>query len=466
MDILELKGIWNNVKLELRDVIPSQGFYAWFEAIEVVGYEHGMLSLITALQLAPTIVRQMYYKQVIGVLKKYFGDEVDFDLRYDADFAEKYKKEKKKTAQKAKIIKEDVEDDSQKQSLDNLAKMQSFSNLNLKYKFENYVVGENNRFAHAVAMAVAKNPAKKYNPLFIYGGSGLGKTHLMQAIGHYVLFNKSKLRVRYIKTEDYYNEVIKNIQCSDRVSRMDKFRQKYRNVDVLLIDDIQFLESKKATMDEIFHTFDSLHNNNKQIVITSDRLPKDIPTLPDRLRTRFEMGLMVDITPPDFETRVAILRNLGEQQGMDIPFDVYEFIANNFVSNVRELEGAFNKVSAYADIEEVPLTLEFAKRVLNCDVAKKDFSIIDVAKVVADYYGVTIDDFKSASRSQKVSTPRQVAVYMAREITEQSFENIAEFFNKKHPTMLYSYEQVKDKIKVNKELERTVSELKSKIKDM
>ena len=247
---------------------------------------------------------------------------------------------------------------------------------------------------------------------------------------------------------------------------MDKFRQKYRNVDVLLIDDIQFLESKKATMDEIFHTFDSLHNNNKQIVITSDRLPKDIPTLPDRLRTRFEMGLMVDITPPDFETRVAILRNLGEQQGMDIPFDVYEFIANNFVSNVRELEGAFNKVSAYADIEEVPLTLEFAKRVLNCDVAKKDFSIIDVAKVVADYYGVTIDDFKSASRSQKVSTPRQVAVYMAREITEQSFENIAEFFNKKHPTMLYSYEQVKDKIKVNKELERTVSELKSKIKDM
>ena len=466
MDILELKGIWNNIRLELRDVIPSQGFYAWFEAIEVVGYENGMLSLITALQLAPTIVRQMYYKQVIGVLKKHFGDNVDFDLRYDADFAEKYHKEKKKTSGKAKIQKQEDEEDSQKQSLDNLAKMQSFSNLNLKYKFENYVVGENNRFAHAVAMAVAKNPAKKYNPLFIYGGSGLGKTHLMQAIGHYVLFNKSKLRVRYIKTEDYYNEVIKNIQCSDRVSRMDKFRQKYRNVDVLLIDDIQFLESKKATMDEIFHTFDSLHNNNKQIVITSDRLPKDIPTLPDRLRTRFEMGLMVDITPPDFETRVAILKNLGEQQGMDIPFEVYEYIANNFVSNVRELEGAFNKVSAYADIEGIPVTIEFTKKVLNCEVAKKEFSISDVAEIVADYYGVTVDDFKSTSRNQKVSSSRQVAVYMARTVTEQSFENIAEFFNKKHPTMLYAYDQVKGKLKVNRELERTVSELNAKIKEM
>lgn len=465
MDILEIRNIWNEVKLELRDEIPAHAYYSWFEGIESVGFDNNIFSLITVHQLAPQIVRQNYYKQISSALKKRFGENVDFDLRYDADFAEKYVKEKKKEASKAKPVKLD-EDDEQKKVLDNLAKMQSFSNLNLKYKFENYVVGENNRFAHAVAMAVAKNPAKKYNPLFIYGGSGLGKTHLMQAIGHHVLFNKSKLRVRYIKTEDYYNEVIKNIQCSDRVSRMDKFRQKYRNVDVLLIDDIQFLESKKATMDEIFHTFDSLHNNNKQIVITSDRLPKDIPTLPDRLRTRFEMGLMVDITPPDFETRVAILKNLGEQQGMDIPFEVYEYIANNFVSNVRELEGAFNKVSAFADIEGIPLSIEFAKKVLNCESAKKEFSVGDVAKTVADFYGVSIDDFKSTSRSQKISSARHVAVYLAREITEKSFETIAEFFNKKHTTMLYSYDKIKDDIKVNKELERTVSDLKSKIKEM
>ncbi len=465
MDILEIRNLWNEIKLELRDEIPAHAYYSWFEAMEPVGFDNNIFSLITVHQLAPQIVRQNYYKPISTALRKHFGEDVDFDIQYDADLADKYVKEKKKEASRARSIKTD-EDTEQKKVLDNLAKMQSFSNLNLKYKFENYVVGENNRFAHAVAMAVAKNPAKKYNPLFIYGGSGLGKTHLMQAIGHYVLFNKSKLRVRYIKTEDYYNEVIKNIQCSDRISRMDKFRQKYRNVDVLLIDDIQFLESKKATMDEIFHTFDSLHNNNKQIVITSDRLPKDIPTLPDRLRTRFEMGLMVDITPPDFETRVAILKNLGEQQGMNIPFEVYEYIANNFVSNVRELEGAFNKVSAFADIEGIPLTLEFTRKVLNCELSKKEFSIGDVAKIVANYYGVTIDDFKSASRSQKVSSSRHIAVYLSREVTEKSFENIAEFFNKKHTTMLYSYEKIKEELKVNRELERAINDIKTKIKEI
>ena len=350
--------------------------------------------------------------------------------------------------------------------MDNLAQMQSFSNLNLKYKFENFVVGENSRFAHAVAYSVAQNPAKKYNPLFIYGASGLGKTHLMQAIGHYIIFNKPKLRVRYIKTEEYMNELIKNLQQGgDRNGRMDKFRDKYRNVDVLLIDDIQFLESKTRTMEEIFHTFDSLLNKNKQIVITSDRLPKDIPTLPDRMRTRFEMGLVVDITPPDFETRVAILKNLAEQISLKAEFDVFEYIANNFVNNVRELEGAFNKVSAYADIEQVEVTLDFAKKVLHCEDVKKALSIEDVARAAANYYGVTVSDFQSSSRSQKISGARHVAVYLSREITEKSFETIAEFFNKKHTTMLYSYEKIKGEIKTNKELERTVSEIKNSLKN-
>lgn len=465
MDILEVKKIWSEVKAELRDVIPAHAYYSWFDAIEPAGFEDDMLYLITVHQLAPQIVRQNYYKQISAALKNHYGRDIDFNIQYDAALADKYVKEKKKESAKPKSIHAD-EDEEQKKVLDNLAKMQSFSNLNLKFKFENYVVGENNRFAHAVAMAVAKNPAKKYNPLFIYGASGLGKTHLMQAIGHYIIFNKPKLRVRYIKTEDYFNEVIKNIQCNDRISRMDKFRQKYRNIDVLLIDDIQFLESKKATMEEIFHTFDSLHNNNKQIVITSDRQPKDIPTLPDRLRTRFEMGIMVDITPPDFETRVAILKNLAEQSGINIPFEVYEYIANNFVSNVRELEGAFNKVSAYAEIEEIPITIEFAKKVLNCEASKKELTIEDVAKVVADYYGVSIDDFKSSSRNQKVSSSRHIAVYLSRELTEKSFETIAEFFNKKHTTMLYSYEKIKDELKLNKELERTVSDLKIKLKEL
>ena len=225
-----------------------------------------------------------------------------------------------------------------------------------------------------------------------------------------------------------------------------------------------FFSSKNRTMEEIFHTFDSLLNKNKQIVITSDRLPKDIPTLPDRLKTRFEMGIMTDITPPDFETRVAILKNLAERVSLEADFSVFEYIANNFTSNVRELEGAFNKVSAYADIEQTAVTLDFVKKVLNCEAHKKEFSINEVAKAVGDYFGITIAEFQSAARSQKISSARHIAVYLSRIITEKSFENIAEFFKKKHTTMLYSYEKIKDELKINKELERTISEIKDTLK--
>ena len=463
MDILEVKKLWSDVKSELRETIPAHAFYSWVDALEPAGYEDNTFSLLTVHMMAPQIVRHSYYSQMSSAFEKILGKKVDFSIDYDAALAEKYKKEKKKESSRPKSLNKDSEEDSK--TMDNLAQMQSFSNLNLKYKFENFVVGENNRFAHAVAFAVAQNPAKKYNPLFIYGASGLGKTHLMQAIGHYIIFNKPKLKVKYIKTEEYVNELIKNLQYGgERNARMEKFRQKYRNIDVLLIDDIQFLESKTYTMEEIFHTFDSLYNNNKQIVITSDRLPKDIPTLPDRLRTRFEMGIIVDITPPDFETRVAILKNLAEVRCMDAPFDALEYIANNYVNNVRELEGAFNKVSAYADIEKTPLTLELARRVLNCEASKKELTIEMVANAVSEYYGVTVSDFLSSSRNQKVSGARHIAVYLARELTGKSFENIAEFFKKKHPTMLYSYEKIKDDIKVNKDIERAVNDITNSLR--
>ncbi|MBE7708855.1 MAG: chromosomal replication initiator protein DnaA [Cyanobacteria bacterium SIG32] len=463
MEVIEVKQVWQDVKKELKETLPSHVFDTWIMPLEATGFDNNIFSLLTVHQMAVEIIRKNHYAKIKSALEKVLGVDAEFSICYDADLAEKYKKEKQK--EKAKQKKE-VDNDEQSKTMENLAQMQSFSNLNLKYRFDNFVVGENSRFAHAAAYAVAQNPAKKFNPLFIYGASGLGKTHLMQAIGHHVIFHKPKLKVRYIKTEEYVNELIKNLQHGgERNARMEKFRQKYRNIDVLLIDDIQFLESKTYTMEEIFHTFDSLHNNNKQIVITSDRLPKDIPTLPDRLRTRFEMGLVVDITPPDFETRVAILKNLAEQISMKIDFEVFEYIANNFVNNVRELEGAFNKVSAYADIENTDVTLAFAKKVLNCEAHKKELSIDDIAKATAECYGVTIADFKSPSRNQKVSSARHVAVYLTREITEKSFENIAEFFNKKHTTMLYSYEKIKEDMKTNKDLDRTISEIKNKLKD-
>ena len=460
MEIAEVKRIWSEVKAILRETIPAHAYYSWVEAMEAAGFDNNIFTILTVHQMATQIVRQSYYSQISDAFEKVLGRKIEFSINYDADLADKYKKQMKKESLRPKI-----DQSAENRALENLAQMQSYSNLNLKYKFENFVVGENSRFAHAAAYTVAQNPAKKYNPLFIYGASGIGKTHLMQAIGHYIIFNKPKLRVKYIKTEEYFNEIIKNLQCNDRVSRMDKFRQKYRNVDVLLIDDIQFLESKTATMEEIFHTFDSLYNNNKQIVITSDRLPKDIPTLPARLRTRFEMGLVVDITPPDFETRVAILKNLAEQDNLNVEFDVYEYIANNFVSNVRELEGAFNKVSAYAEIEKTELTLPFAKKVLNCEAQRAELTIEKVIKAVSDYYGVSIKDFKSTSRNQRVSSARHVAVYLARDLTQKSFESIAEYLNKKHTTMLYSYEKIKEDVRRNKELEHAITEIKESLRD-
>ena len=369
------------------------------------------------------------------------GKEVEFNIVFDEEMSAKLKKQ----IQKAKQV---AEKSPKEKSIDNLAQMQSFSNLNLKYKFENYVVGENSRFAQAAAMAVAQHPSKKYNPLFIYGASGLGKTHLMQAIGHYIIFNNPKLKVRYIKTEDFTNELINNIRRGGDINeRMSKFRQKYRNVDVLLLDDIQFIESKERTMEEIFHTFDSLHNNSKQIVITSDRPPKDIPTLPERLRTRFEWGLMVDITPPDFETRVAILANLADEVGMKVSSAVLDFVAQNFCKNVRELEGAFNKISAYASIQNMELDLETVKKVLKCDGKAKKIDVQSITKIVCRHFDVSEADMKSPARNQKISHSRQIAVYLTRELTQMSFVSIAEFFNKKHPTILFSYEKIKEEIK-------------------
>ncbi len=457
MEVSDVKKLWNDIKSELKHSIPLLAYQMWIEPMEVSQYDGNIISLITVHSLAPQVIKSNYNSQILEAVKKITGKETGYHITYDGELAEKYTKEKKKEFARQKRGTSSDEPTAN----DNLAQMQSLANLNLKYKFSNFVVGENSRFAHAAAFTVAQNPAKKYNPLFIYGDSGLGKTHLMQAIGHYIIFNKPKLRVRYIKTEEYVNELIKNLQHGgERNVRMEKFRQKYRNVDVLLIDDIQFLESKTYTMEEIFHTFDSLHNNNKQIVITSDRLPKDIPTLPARLRTRFEMGLVVDITPPDFETRVAILNNLAEQASVKADFTVFEYIANNFVNNVRELEGAFNKVSAFADIEKTDLTLEFAQKVLNCEAQRKAVTIDKIAKATGEYYGVSVADFLSTSRNQRVSSARHVAVYIAREITQKSFESIAEYFNKKHTTMLYSHMKIKNDLLTDKELQNAVNEIK------
>lgn len=458
MEILEIKKIWEDVKEELVSTIPPSSFEPWILPLEPIGFENDEFTVLTGQAFAISIIRKNHYPQIIDAFKKILNREIEFKIIFDEELSTKLKKQIEKARKAAeKLPKEEL--------IGNLAQMQSFSNLNLKYKFDNFVVGENSRFAQAAAMTVAKHPAKKYNPLFIYGASGLGKTHLMQAIGHYIIFNSPKLKVRYIKTEDFTNELINNIRRGGDINeRMSKFRQKYRNVDVLLLDDIQFVESKERTMEEIFHTFDSLHNNSKQIVITSDRPPEEIPTLPDRLKTRFQMGLVVDLTPPDFETRVAILANLADEKQMKISSDVLEFVAQYFCKNVRELEGAFNKISAYASIQNIELDIESVKKVLRIDSKKKVISIESIAEVICKYFNVSLEDLKSPARNHKISHSRQIAIYLTRDLIKMSFVEIADFFEKKHPTILFSYEKIKEEIKINKNLNQLICDLKKEIK--
>ena len=327
--------------------------------------------------------------------------------------------------------------------------MQS-SNLNLKYKFENFVVGSNNKLAYVAAQTVAQHPGTKYNPLYIYGGPGLGKTHVMQAIGHYIIKNRPDLKVLFITAEEFVNDVVNALARGDeKTKNMNRFRKKYREVDVLLIDDIQLIAGKTRTEEEVFNTFNTLHGAGKQIVLTSDRTPKEIPSLSDRLISRFEWGLMADIQVPDIETRMAILQNLAKDTNIEVPNNIIEFLASTYASNIRELEGAFNRVTAYASINETPLTIENVKRIIGYNEKEKTYTFDGIVDEVASFYNISPNEIKGSGRSAKVSEARQVSIYLCRELTKQSFPAIGEYFEKKHTTILYSYDKIKEELRTN-----------------
>jgi chromosomal replication initiator protein len=331
--------------------------------------------------------------------------------------------------------------------------------LNPKYTFNSFVIGNSNRFAHAASLAVAEAPAKAYNPLFIYGGVGLGKTHLMHAIGHYVLEHHPTSKVVYVSSEKFTNELINSIRDDKTVA----FRNHYRNVDVLLIDDIQFVAGKERTQEEFFHTFNALHEANKQLVISSDRPPKEIPTLEDRLRSRFEWGLITDIQPPDLETRIAILRKKAKLENLNIPNEVMVFIANKIQSNIRELEGALIRVVAYSNLTKQEITSELATEALKdiLPAAKpKEISIPMIQQVVADYFGLKVEDFKAKRRTRQVAFPRQIAMYLSREFTDSSLPKIGEEFGgRDHTTVIHAHEKIATSLKRDSVLETTISNL-------
>lgn len=338
------------------------------------------------------------------------------------------------------------------------------SNLISKYLFENFVIGNSNRFAHAAALAVADSPAKVYNPLFLYGDVGLGKTHLMHAIGNRIKQRHPEMKVLYISSETFTNEMIFSIQKNS----MEAFRNKYRNIDCLLIDDIQFLRKKESTQEEFFHTFNALHDANKQIIISSDRKPKEIETLESRLRSRFEWGLTADVQAPDLETRMAILREKADREDIVIPNDVILFIATAIENNIREIEGAFTRVSAYASFNGGSINLEEAKKALselNNENNNKHVSIEEIQKVVANFYKIKKEDFLAKKRTRNVAYPRQIAMYICRDITDYSLPRIGELFGgRDHTTVIHACEKINKERKEDAELDKIIKNFISQLK--
>ncbi|NLJ85534.1 MAG: chromosomal replication initiator protein DnaA [Firmicutes bacterium] len=338
--------------------------------------------------------------------------------------------------------------------------------LNPRYTFDSFVVGNSNRFAHAASLAVAEAPARAYNPLFVYGGVGLGKTHLMQAIGHYVLEHNPRSKVVYVSSEKFTNDLINAIGKK----AMAEFRDRYRNVDVLLVDDIQFVAGKESTQEEFFHTFNALYEANKQIVMSSDRPPKEIPTLEERLRSRFEWGLTTDIQPPDLETRIAILRKKAATESLDVPEEVLSYIANRVHSNIRELEGALNRVVAVASLSRRSITVEVAEEGLKDIVGSarlRQITIDAIQEVVANHYSITVADMRSKKRTRVITFPRQVAMYLARELTDASLPRIGEEFGgRDHTTVLHAYDKIQKALQKNPSLQKEVNQLSQQLRNL
>ena len=459
-----IKQIWDDVLAILKDTVLATTYETWIMPLVPHSLEDNCFCALTGQNLAVQIL-QKNQKEISAALSQVCGKEVYFKVVYDENLKKQLDKEKQKAKkEEEKEFIQNLEKRIATSRYDGLKQMQSDCKLNLKYKFDNFVVGANNKFAHAVAVAVAKDPGKQYNPLFIYGGSGLGKTHLLQAIGHEIMFSKSKLKVKYIKAEEFINDLINSIakgmdKVGDKNKKMNEFRNKYRNVDVLLVDDIQLIEGKARTEEEMFNTFESLHNAGKQIVFTSDRSPDKFENTPDRLKTRFQMGLLADIQVPDLETRMAILTKLATDNSVRMPVDVIEFLATVYNKNVRELEGAFNTISAYTSINEIPITVEVVKRVIGYNEKRKTLTVDGIIDIVASFYNVSVDDVKSTNRAAKTAYARQVAIYLAKEMTGESFPYIGDCFNRKHTTIMYSHQKVKGDIAVDRHLAQDINEL-------
>jgi chromosomal replication initiator protein len=441
--------IWQAAQEELRFQLAKPSYETWLKNASLVGREKNAFKIGVPTKLAKDWLEDRYS----AVIKETLSAIVSADVSVAFEVVPGQAEPAGRRASAVAVAEEPAPEAEE-------PRLEEESLLNPKLSFQHFVVGNNSRFAHAACRAVAETPAKAYNPLFLYGGVGLGKTHLMHAIGHAVLEKNHRRRVAYVTSEKFMNEMISSIQ----EGRMNDFRTRYRTVDVLLVDDIQFLAGKDRTQEEFFHTFNSLHELNRQIVISSDRPPKEIPTLEDRLRSRFQWGLIADIQPADFETRVAILKSKVGSYARLVPEDVLSFIAHKVQKNIRELEGALIRVIAHASLNRSAVTVDMAAKLLQDVIPSTDtrtLSIETISRTVANFYHISLEEMKGKRRDKHIVFPRQVAMYLIREETASSLPAIGQAFGgRDHTTVLHSYEKISTESKEDQRLQSDLRKLR------
>ena len=452
MDLDLLKEKWEEILyiVKVEHELSDISFKTWLKPLEIHSVsDHTVTILVPSEQMGIDYITKKYMFPIKVAIAEFTGKEYEIEFILP---------EQAKNTETKKMF-------SSFHNADNAANAAK-ANLNPKYTFDTFVVGNNNKFAHAAALAVAESPGKMYNPLFIHGGAGLGKTHLMHSIAHFVLEQNPEKRVLYVTSETFTNELIDSIRNGNNTA-MSKFREKYRNVDVLLIDDIQFIIGKESTQEEFFHTFNDLYGNKKQIIISSDKPPKDIETLEARLRSRFEWGLIADISSPDFETRMAILHKKEENDGYHIDNEIIEYIAMNIKSNIRELEGTLNKLVALSNLENREITVKLAEEALKDIVSpdeQKELTPSLIIDVVAEHFHITADDIKSNKRSSEIVYPRQIAMYLCSNMTDAGLKRIgAEMGNRDHSTVLHGSRKIASEIKKSDTVRETIEVLKKKL---
>ena len=446
------KELWNNVLDTLESSINKQSFNMWLKDTESITITNETLKIKVIDDVARRHISEQYLTQINLIIKDLTGKNYECELICGNGFTNE---ETSETAQSVQPVKDvDI----------NINYGESKNILNPTYKFENFVIGPNNQLAHAAANAVAKSPATQFNPLFIYGGTGLGKTHLMQAIGHEIISEKPYLKVLYVPCEQFINEFISAI----RTNTTQSFKIKYRDVDILLIDDIQFIEKKEETQNEFFHTFNTLYDSKKQIIISSDRPPKELQTLAERLRTRFEWGMITDIQPPNLETREAILRNKAEHINMNIDDEVVYYIAKRIKSSIRALEAALTRLSMVSELYKEPITIHHAKMHLKDlfnDSSDRNVTISDIKAKVCEKNNVSIDDLISKSRQGRIIQPRFIAMYLARQLTGMTTTEIGkEFGDRDHSTVLNAISKIEEDMEKDSELKEQIEDLTIELK--